>query len=119
MPIEPNRLGSFLAALRRSKGLSLRAVEAETGISNAYLSQLETGEIREPSPAHLHKLSELFEVPYETLFEYAGYPMPGPTRRRESSSRLSARLGPTTREEEDALAEYLAFLRSKHAGRKR
>ena len=49
MSTEPNRLGSFLAVLRRSKGLSLRAVEAETGISNAYLSQLETGKIREPS----------------------------------------------------------------------
>jgi transcriptional regulator with XRE-family HTH domain len=117
METEPNRLGSFLSALRRSKGLSLRAVEAETGISNAYLSQLETGKIREPSPAHLYKLSEVYGVSYAMLFEHAGYPVPESPRRGLVANRLAARLGPTTKEEEDALAEYLAFLRSKRTRR--
>ena len=119
MATEPNQLGSFLGALRRRKGLSLRAVEAETGISNAYLSQLETGKIREPSPAHLHKLSTVYGVSYATLFEHAGYPVPDGPKRGAVASRLAARLGPTTSEEEDALADYLAFLRSKRTRRGR
>jgi transcriptional regulator with XRE-family HTH domain len=35
--------------MRKTKGLTLRKVEEITGISNAYLSQLETGKIKQPS----------------------------------------------------------------------
>ena len=109
-----DNLGPYLAAARSRKGLSLRAVEAETGISNAYLSQLETGKIREPSPTNLHKLSRTLRGPYATLLELAGYPVPGRARARPSEFRpRGAALGPTTKEEEEALAEYLAFLRTK------
>jgi hypothetical protein len=34
--------------MRKDKGLTLREVEKQTGISNAYLSQLETGKIKNP-----------------------------------------------------------------------
>lgn len=105
-----DRLGPFLKATRTERGLSLREVEAETGISNAYLSQLETGKIREPSPANLHKLSELYGLSYAMLLELAGYPVPGSG---PPASTLAARLGPVTREEEDELAVYLNFLRAR------
>lgn len=35
--------------LRKDSGLTLREVEKNTGISNPYLSQLETGKIKDPS----------------------------------------------------------------------
>lgn len=35
--------------MRKAKGLTLRKVEELTGISNPYLSQLETGKIASPS----------------------------------------------------------------------
>jgi transcriptional regulator with XRE-family HTH domain len=107
-----DRLGPFLAAARKARGLSLREVEAATGISNAYISQLETGKIREPSPANLHKLGELYAVSYTMLLELAGYPVPG-IESRPPGSTLAARLGPVTREEEDELADYLQFLRAR------
>ena len=44
LPVMP----SFLA-LRKKAGMTLREVETATGISNAYLSQLETGKIDNPS----------------------------------------------------------------------
>ncbi len=110
-------LKALLVEGRTRKNLSLRAVEQATGISNAYLSQLESGKVREPSPNILHRLSELYGVPYESLLEAAGYPVPG-SGRRPGGGRLAARLGPTTSAENDALAEYLAFLRSKSRGRK-
>jgi transcriptional regulator with XRE-family HTH domain len=108
-------LGIYLAAARNRKGLSLRAVEAATGISNAYLSQLETGKIREPSPSNLHKLGELYGESYAVLLELAGYPVPGGEARRPPKSDIAARLGPTTQEEQEALADYLAFLRTKRS----
>src|SRR5512134_2484030 len=71
----PVELGTLLADLRTAKGLSLREVEEGTGkaVSNAYLSQLENGRIRKPSPNVLHALAGVYAVPYETLMEKAGY----------------------------------------------
>ncbi len=108
---KPNiNLGEYLKSAREKKGLSLRAVESEVGVSNAYLSQIESNKIKQPSPIVLHGLSNLYEVSYETLMELAGYPVPGATADRHS---LYSRIGPTTKEEEDAVAEYLDFLRSR------
>lgn len=109
-----NQLGSVLANLREQKNFTLRRVEAETEISNAYLSQLEKGKIRSPSPSVLHKLSELYDVSYASLLELAGYPVPEnsqPTSVTQSS--FSLRMGTVTADEEEALLEYLEFMRSK------
>lgn len=107
------KLSSFLAAARKRRNLTLRAVETETGISNAYLSQLENGKIQTPSPVVLHKLSELYRVPYATTLELTGYPVPQTNQTNSRNHRLAARLGPTTDEEEEELVEYLEFLRSR------
>jgi transcriptional regulator with XRE-family HTH domain len=113
-------LGAVLAEARARKGLSLRQVEAATGISNAYLSQLEGGRrVKEPSPLLLHKLSQLYDVSYGELLQAAGYPVPGADDSTAEPPRIAARLGPTTPDEEDALAEYLRFLRSKTGRRAR
>lgn len=105
-------LGEFLKAVREGKGLTLRGVERETEISNAYLSQLEGDRIQQPSPLKLHKLCELYGVSYQTVLELAGYPVPV-QRDDVREAGLAARIGPVTDEEEDALVEYLAFLRSR------
>ena len=106
-------LGVLLSDLRAAKGFSLREVEQATGhaVSNAYLSQLEKGKIRKPSPNVLHHLAAVYGVPYETLMEKAGYLLPaleGTGRRR----RLAAfAIDDLTAEEEEELLKYLAFLR--------
>ena len=110
----PSELGGLLADLRKAKGLSLREVEDAAGkaVSNAYLSQLENGKIKKPSPNVLHSLAEVYVVPYESLMEKAGYLLPpkdGGQRRR----RLAAfAIDDLTAEEEEDLLKYLAFLRS-------
>lgn len=116
---EPSKLGSFLASSRQHKKLTLRAVEAETGISNAYLSQLETGKIRSPSPKMLRKLSELYGVPYTSILDLAGYPIPDAEKPDASLTDVAARLGPVTPEEADELADYLQYLRLKRGKKKR
>jgi len=110
----PHELGALLADLRMAKGLSLREVEEATGkaVSNAYLSQLENGRIRKPSPNVLHGLAEVYAVPYETLMEKAGYLLPAEGRAGGGRRRLGAfSIDDLTAEEEAELLKYLAFLR--------
>jgi transcriptional regulator with XRE-family HTH domain len=112
---QPAELGTLLADLRMAKGLSLREVEEATdrAVSNAYLSQLENGRIKKPSPNVLHALAKVYSVPYEALMEKAGYLLlseNGSGRRK----RLAAfAIDDLTAEEEEELLKYLAFLRSR------
>jgi HTH-type transcriptional regulator, competence development regulator len=106
-------LGEFLRRGREAKGITLRKVEELTGVSNAYLSQLEGAKIRQPSPVDLHKLCNLYEISYALAMEHAGYPLPEGMPASTSQQRLLGRLGPTTPDEEDALVDYAAFLRTK------
>jgi transcriptional regulator with XRE-family HTH domain len=110
------KLGSFLVAAREKSGLTLRGVENQTGISNAYLSQLEHGKIQTPAPQNLHKLADAYSVPYELLMELAGHPVPQSSTLTPIAA-VSARIGTVTSEEEDALVEYLQFIRQRKRSR--
>jgi transcriptional regulator with XRE-family HTH domain len=113
---KPSELGVVLSDLRKAKGFSLREVEQATGnaVSNAYLSQLENGKIKKPSPNVLHSLAEVYVVPYETLMEKAGYLLPSEGRNPGRRRRLAAfAIDDLTAEEEEELLKYLAFLRSR------
>lgn len=106
------QLGTCLKRARKTAGLTLRAVEEKTGISNGYLSQLESGQVRRPSPMNLHKLSELYRLPYAEVMEAAGYPIPS-TQYSNEDQRFFARIGETSNEEKEALLEYLEFMRTR------
>jgi HTH-type transcriptional regulator, competence development regulator len=69
-------LATLLRSCRITIGLTLREVERRTGISNAYLSQLENGRTINPSPRLLGKLAEAYGYPYFELMEVAGYKPP-------------------------------------------
>lgn len=112
MPNDFEALGTMLRNARASAGLSLRAVEARVGVSNAYVSQLEGAKIKQPSPQILHKLCELYGADYQAALEFAGYPVPN-SRSLPPNGRFAARLGPTTRHEQDALMDYLQFIRTR------
>ena len=112
----PNELGGLLADLRTAKGLSLRQVEEATdrAVSNAYLSQLEKGKIRKPSPNVLHSLAAVYAVPYEALMEKAGYLLPSAGGKAARRRRLAVfAIDDLSAEEEEELLKYLAFLRSR------
>jgi len=71
---EPFPFADFLKKLRARKGVSLKKVEEGTGISNAYLSQLETGKRRRlPNPTRLKALADYYNVSIQQLLEKAGY----------------------------------------------
>jgi HTH-type transcriptional regulator, competence development regulator len=111
----PGELGALLADLRTAKGLSLREVEVATGkaVSNAYLSQLENGKIRKPSPNVLLSLAEVYAVPYEALMEKAGYLLPSQNGSGHRKRLAVFAIDDLTAEEEEELLKYLAFLRSR------
>ncbi len=113
MTAEKRSLGSELREIRTIRKLSLRDVEQATGISNAYLSQLENNKINKPSPHFLHKLAKLYDVDYEMLMEAAGY-----IHERKTKPGAKTLMGAAlfsekelTAEEEEKLAEYLQLLR--------
>jgi len=110
-------LGGFLKKARQDMKMSLRDVEEATGkeVSNAYLSQLESGKITKPSPHILYSLSTALGVAYDSLMERAGYIVPAAARPRGAKHGRAATfaIDNLTAEEEGELLDYLSYIRSK------
>ncbi|WP_135554254.1 helix-turn-helix domain-containing protein [Paenibacillus cymbidii] len=73
-----------LKDLRRLKGYTIREVADRSGVSAAYISQLENGHRGVPSPDVLMKLSEGLNASYEALMQAAGYLEPSGGQSDES-----------------------------------
>lgn len=108
---ERNPLSQYLVDIRAASGLKLRQVEEATDreVSNAYLSQLENGKIKKPSPNVLHSLSTVYGVSYESLMEKAGYIVPSSKGKKVAKRSIDN----LTIDEEEELRKYLAFYRSR------
>lgn len=114
---EERNLGLYLRKARDDKKMSLRAVEAATDkeVSNAYLSQLESGKITKPSPHILYALSEALLVDYEELMRRAGYLAPKSSNRGSYAKHGRAATNAIenlTMSEETQLLNYLKFIRT-------
>lgn len=112
--MELAKLGTYLKEGRQALSLTLRDAEEKSGVSNAYLSQLEGGKIKQPSPVVLHKLCEAYLLSYALTMEYAGYPVPEEAKFNTAEHRFLSRLGGTTTKEQNELLQYLQFLRAKN-----
>jgi len=71
--MEESNFGHFLKSLRDRQRMSLRDVERESGVSNAYIAQLEKGDRPAPSPDILKKLARAYNVTVRELLLRAGY----------------------------------------------
>lgn len=69
LAIEDN-FGEQIKRLRAEKKLTLKQVEDATGISNAYLSQLETGKIKKPSHDTVIKLITFLTAGKSNKFDF-------------------------------------------------
>jgi transcriptional regulator with XRE-family HTH domain len=76
--MDAEKFGRHLRLLRQTAGLTLRDVEAATekGVTNGYLSQIENGDVVQPSPRVLHHLSTVYGVDYADLMLRAGHHVP-------------------------------------------
>ena len=123
-PAQRGPLGQYLWTLRKAADMTLREVEeaSDRSVSNAYISQLETGKITNPSPAILQEITTVYQArlpknavvkcSYERMMELAGHIRPSaqvPTKRPSRLTKIESEQ--LTPEEEDELLKYLAFIR--------
>ncbi|MET4091047.1 helix-turn-helix transcriptional regulator [Bradyrhizobium sp. S3.5.5] len=109
-------LGKYLASIRTARKMSLREVEEATRkqVSNAYLSQIETEKIKQPSPNILHALAELYAIDFENLMQMAGYITGAKRADTERHGRIATFAEHNlTAEEEAEMIRYLKFMRDR------
>lgn len=115
-------LGSHLRALRLAAGLSLRAVQDKTSgrVKNGYLSQIEGGDIKSPSPSMLNDLAQVYGVDYGDLLTRAGHPVPVSAKPGGLASSAIAGIPRSaftdlTEQEAREVIDFLAFVKSRRA----
>lgn len=100
-------LGSYLKDARLNYGLTLRESEHHSGISNAYISQIENNKIKQPSPLILEALAKIYDLDYSKLMRMAGYKY----QSNKSNHQDFLAQHSVTKKEEKELIDYLAFIR--------
>ena len=67
-------LGDKIRELREGFGLTQGQLANHSAVSQGYLSQLENGEVKNPSAAVLLRVAQAMHVDPDELFDAAGYP---------------------------------------------
>jgi len=86
---ENSSLGSYLKRLRHNKKLTLRETERLSGISNSYISQLESNK-RTPTIKTLIILAATYDVPSKQVVEQARQFIKKMKREAQGNSRIEA-----------------------------
>lgn len=68
------KLGDKIKELREGFGLTQGHLAISASVSQGYLSQLENGDVKNPSAAVLLRVAQAMGVDPDELFEAAGYP---------------------------------------------
>ena len=104
------KIQELLSVARKVKGASLREVERATGVSNAYISQMESGAVAAPSPRKLQVLAKYYGLSYGTLMNACGYTLPNTSQVPQSDTPtfMGEKLTP---EESAAMGAFLHELR--------
>lgn len=68
------KLGDRIRQLREECGFTQGQLAHGSAVSQGYLSQLENGEVKNPSAAVLLRVAEAMQIDADDLFEAAGYP---------------------------------------------
>ncbi|MCM3079577.1 helix-turn-helix domain-containing protein [Brevibacillus invocatus] len=70
--MENKAFGRYLLEIRKRKALTTRDLAALSGVSQSYISHVESGRKGIPSPDILKKLATALEVPYIEMMDMAG-----------------------------------------------
>lgn len=113
-------LGKTLRSTRENVSLTLRDVEIATGISNAYLSQLENDKIKKPSANVLYKLANVYKINLNVLLTAAGIIEKTNQEDEKPQSALEKEIAfykdKLTAQEEKEILDFIKFLRFKNKG---
>lgn len=108
-------LGKTLKENREQIPLTLRQVEEATGISNAYLSQLENDKIKKPSANVLYKLANMYKIELDVLLSAAGIIEKKKQSVQNDLTRMIAFYADKfTEAEEKEIIRYIQYLRFKN-----
>src|SRR5258705_11134812 len=107
-----NTLEYVLKEAREVKKFALRAGEEMTGISNAYLSQIENDKIKKPSVDILHKLATLYKIDFNYILHVAGLVEKSDSKNVSFGKYVFSKEN-LTKEEEQELIQYLKFIRER------
>ena len=113
---ERTEIGNYLKELRLLKNLSLREVESATknSVSNAYLSQLESGEAKNPSPHILNQLAKVYDADYKELLTVAGHIKATSGSKKKTGGIAFFNKQDISKDEKEQLLDYLQYLRFKN-----
>jgi transcriptional regulator with XRE-family HTH domain len=113
--------GDFLRNLRQERGLTLRQVEREARVSNAYLSQIERGERGIPNMRVLERLAKAYGVSVTVLAEVAEKQTKGESVLKKSlepdTEFVSRGYEKLSKENRQHLSEFLSYLLNKEQKR--
>ena len=108
-----DQLKDVLREARKRKGWSLREAAEVTGIHNAHLSQLETGNINQPGEALLWALADAYQLDYMRLLRLAGHTTKDRSQAGQRSMTAAAfhAIGDLDENEQRQVLEYMDKLR--------
>ena len=108
-------LGEYIRQARENHNISARRLSEELHMHHSYISRVEAGKFKQPSPEKLQRIAENLELDYDGLCALAGYQAPGLP---DFLPYLRAKYDMN---DEDArrLGEYFEFLRNQHGITKR
>jgi transcriptional regulator with XRE-family HTH domain len=104
-------LGKTLKEARELSSFTLKQVEEATGISNAYLSQLENEKIKKPSANVLYKLASIYNIKLEVLLAASGIIKESEVAMSKLFNSVALSSTQLTRDEEQELIKYLKYIR--------
>ncbi len=108
-------LGEYIREARENRNISARRLSEELHMHHSYISRVEAGKFKQPSPEKLQRIAEHLELDYGDLCALAGYQAPGLP---DFLPYLRAKYNMN---DDDArrLGEYFEFLRDQHGITKR
>ncbi len=111
----PVTLGEYIRQARERRDISARKLSEELHMHPSYISRVEAGNFKQPSPEKLQRIAEYLELDYDDLCALAGYRAPGLP---DFLPYLRAKYDMN---DDDArrLGDYFEFLRSQHGITKR
>lgn len=109
-------LGLSLKEARKNLSFTLRQVEETTGISNAYLSQLENDKIKNPSVNILSKLSSTYRISLKQLLVTANLIEKDKSKKEEKNLNFAQRVAfkaeDLSEEERKEVLRYLEYIKT-------
>lgn len=120
-------LGEYIRAQRIKKGIGLRELAFRLEISNAYLSNLESGKHSKANPLLLKKIAEELEIDHLKLYKIIGYtnkdltdiqmelknPTKEETKKQKKMSKMIEAMRKFSEEEFELVERYFDLLNKK------